>query len=331
MPRVTTGGTSQQPINAEEPTMNKESVSNDMSQKHHEQMSQEPEKREGNVANRENPAQNAYNVYERTATPTIVNTKVPIVVFVGPPTSGKSMILVRLAKFLRNEGYTIETDPTFLNTQKYQDDCTEFNHKLNTCIALDGSVKFLLVTIKDKTGKEIAKLLEAPGEDFYTTDPEKIKAGKNMRVEPYLATIMTSNNPKSYVMLLDLDSEVSFRNDSYHRDSYAQRFLNYFLPAINLNRDRIVLLYNKIDKTAFGTINGCSNPREARKDSEIYYKQIFARIKGGLFNLEQFAFKTFCTGMFSGQLDEAGNRYQIYNVASDTYPRDLWREIVKKW
>ena len=32
------------------------------------------------------------------ATPTIVNPNVPVVVFVGPPSSGKSMILVRLAK-----------------------------------------------------------------------------------------------------------------------------------------------------------------------------------------------------------------------------------------
>ena len=35
------------------------------------------------------------------ATPTIVNDKVPVVAFVGPPSSGKSMILVRLAKYLR--------------------------------------------------------------------------------------------------------------------------------------------------------------------------------------------------------------------------------------
>ena len=33
----------------------------------------------------------------------IVNQGVPIVVFVGPPASGKSMILVRLAKYLRTQ------------------------------------------------------------------------------------------------------------------------------------------------------------------------------------------------------------------------------------
>lgn len=265
------------------------------------------------------------------ATPKIHNNTVPVVVFMGPPASGKSMILVRLAKFLRNEGYTIDTDRTFLATEDYQRACKQFKDKLCTNIALDGSVEFLLVTVKDKSGKEIAKLLEAPGEDFYTTDPEKIKNGENTRVKPYLATIMTSTNPKSYVMLLDLDSEVSFRINENHKDMYAQRFLDCFLPAINLKRDRIVLLYNKIDTTSFGTINGCHNPKGAREDAEIYYRQIFSTLRGGFFNLEQFAFKTFCTGMFAKQTDSFGKEFQTYNVADDIYPRELWKEIIKKW
>ncbi len=266
----------------------------------------------------------------RRATPTIQDQTVPLVIFVGPPASGKSMILVRLAKYLRNQGYGISTDPTFLNTDEYQRDCAEFNNKLNTVEALDGTVKFLLVDVYHNNTL-IAKLLEAPGEDFYTTDPQKIKAGYNSRVEPYLATIMTSQNQKTYVTLLDLDSVISFRNDQYHRDSYMQRFINFFLPAINLKRDRIVLLYNKIDKTHFGSINGCHDIKNARKDAEIYYKPLFSRLKGGLFNLDLFAFKTFCTGMFSKNIDNNGKEFQTYNVADDIYPQELWKEITRRW
>ncbi len=274
------------------------------------------------------------NVAPQIATPTIVNQTVPVVVFVGPPSSGKSMILVRLAKYLRNQGYTIQTDPTFLNTPKYQQDCQEFQNCLNTTVALRGTVEFLLVKVF-KDGVEVAKLLEAPGEDFYTTDPAKIQAGKNNVVEPYLATIMTSRNPKSYVMLLDLDSDISFRCDAYHRDSYAQRLLTNFYPVVNNSRDKIILLYNKIDTTPWGTINGCSNVGEARKDAELYYKQVFATMKisklAGFLQMDNFAFKTFCTGMFSPCTDNQGNIYQTYNVADDVYPRELWNEITKKW
>ena len=267
------------------------------------------------------------------ATPTIVNQTVPVVVFVGPPSSGKSMILVRLAKFLRSQGYTVKTDPTFLNTSQYQQDCREFENSLTTTTALQGTVKFLLVNIY-KNGDEIAKLLEAPGEDFYTTDPAKIRSGKNNMIEPYLQAIMTSKNIKSYVTLLDLDSDTSFRRDGNHRESYEQRILNYFYGNIDKNRDRMILLYNKIDMTPFGDIHGCSNLTGALKDAKLYYPALFSSMKVtklGLFTVENFSFKPFCTGMFANQIDNFGNQYKTYNIASDTYPRDLWKEIISKW
>ena len=266
------------------------------------------------------------------ATPTIVNPKVPVVVFVGPPSSGKSMILVRIAKYLRSQGYAIKTDLTFLNTPKYQQDCADFEDSLNTTIALPGTVKFLLVNVY-RNGVEVAKLLEAPGEDFYTTD--KTQGVKNSSIEAYLATIMASNNSKSYVTLLDLDSEISFRRDGYLRESYSQRFLNHFYPAINKDRDKIILLYNKIDMTPFGDINGCHNLSAARDDAKLYYPQLFSTMRvsrlGGLMQVDNFSFLTFCTGMFSPQTDNFGNVFKVYTIASDVYPRDLWKEIISKW
>ncbi|MBR1787140.1 MAG: hypothetical protein IJ756_08305 [Paludibacteraceae bacterium] len=273
------------------------------------------------------------NIASRIQVNQIVNQGVPIVVFVGPPASGKSMILVRLAKYLRTQGYTIRTDETFLNTEQYRNDCAEFNDKLNTNVALDGTVKYLLINVY-KEGTEIAKLLEAPGEDFYDTDPTTARKNNN-RVLPYLATIMTSANPKSYVMLLDLDSKVSFRNNSYHRDSYTDRFLKHFYPNIHGRRDRIILLYNKIDLTPFGTIHECRDEKAARHDAELYYPQLFATMKvkkfGGFATMDNFVFKTFCTGMFADEVDDHGKNIQTYNIANEIYPQILWQEITRKW
>lgn len=272
--------------------------------------------------------------YTGIATPTIVNQTVPVVVFVGPPSSGKSMILVRLAKYLHNHGYTVDTDPTFLNTPEYQQHCLDFKASLTSDIALPGTVKYLLVKVYDRNGVEIAKLLEAPGEDFYTTDPEMIRMGKNQMIEPYLQTIMTSRNKKSYVMILDLDSKISFRRDGNHRASYERRILDYFYNNTDKNRDRVILLYNKIDMTHFGDIHGCSNPSGALQDAKLYYPALFASMKVrrlGFFEVDNFSFKPFCTGMFADQKDNFGNPYQTYNIASDEYPRDLWKEIISKW
>ena len=268
------------------------------------------------------------------ATPTIVNQTVPIVVFVGPPSSGKSMILVRLAKYLRSQGYTVEPDPTFLNTAQYNQNCKIFKECLTTTKALPGTVVFLLVKVYDRNGNEIAKLLEAPGEDFYTTDPAKIRAGKNNMIEPYLQTIMASNNIKTYVILLDLDSDTSFRTDGNHRESYEQRVLEMFYCNINLDRDRVILLYNKIDATPFGNIHGCSNPSGARKDAKMYYPAWFSSMKisqWGIVTVDNFEFITFCTGMFAEQTDDFGKLYKTYTIADDKYPRKLWKEIISKW
>lgn len=265
-------------------------------------------------------------------TPIIHETKVPIVVFVGPPASGKSMILVRLAKYLYNHGFSIEADETFLNTATYRKDCAKFMQSLHTTTALPGTVEFLLVNVYDKDKNLVAKLLEAPGEDFYT--PEVSKRYKNKKLQGYLSTIMTSKNPKSYVMLLDLDSKISFRNDPRLPSEYTERFLNYFYKDIHPTRDRIILLYNKIDMTRFGSINGCTDERAAKADAALYYQQLFNSMKVTKFvfwELENFAFKTFCTGKFTDEIDDNGNAYQTYNIADNVYPRELWKEIIRRW
>lgn len=274
------------------------------------------------------PAKNGISI------PHIVDQKVPIVVFVGPASSGKSMILVRLAKYLHSVGYSVKADPTFLSTAEYQNHCKEFNNTLNTDKALDGTVRFLLVDVK-KEGKLIAKLLEAPGEDYYTTMPDQIKAGKNETIEMYLDAIITSNNPKSYVVLLDLDSEISFRIHFNHREAYQNRFINYFYNTIDTNRDRIILLYNKIDTTDFGNINGCKNLAGAKEDAKKYYPQLFSTMKikslGGFITLDNFVFKTFCSGRFPSNQNALGETYKAFYPASDIYPKELWKEIIKKW
>lgn len=278
------------------------------------------------------------------AVASITDPKVPVVVFVGPPASGKSMILVRMAKYLFKKGFTITTDETFLNTDKYAQDCQKFKSKLDSNIALEGSVTFLLVDVK-KDGRLIAKLLEAPGEDFFS-----INTLKNQRIEPYLSSIMTSQNPKTYVVLLDMDDgryydeetssykinpDKAFDRNVALRDAYSRRFLNSFYSQINHNRDRIVLLYNKIDATSFGDINGCSHPRAARNDARNNYPALFNTMKvtriAGFYQADDFVFKTFCTGLFSEQIDSQGAKIQIYNQADDVYPRELWKEIIKKW
>lgn len=267
--------------------------------------------------------------------PSIVDQETPIVVFVGPPASGKSMILVRIAKYLREMGFTIKADRTFINTEKYREGCTKFENLLDTNIALDGTVEYLLVDVRDKDGNNVAKLLEAPGEHFYDTKNEGIN-NNNTTVQGYLSKIMTSNNPKTYVALLDLDSDISFRNNGTHRNRYTTRLLDTFYSQIHPDRDRFVLLYNKVDEPGFGNIHGISDAKkkQARKDAELYYPTLFNTMKVTklvFFTMDDFAFQTFCTGKYTNVTDDNGNEYKQYDISNNSYPQDLWMDIIRKW
>ena len=261
--------------------------------------------------------------------PTIYDYKSPIVVFVGPAASGKSMILVRLAQYLRNSGYIIEPDPSFVGTDQYvQEDCKEFKSKLSTDIALDGTVKHLLVSVRDKERNKIAQLLEAPGEDFF--NPQN----PTSPIPTYLNTIMASQNRKTYVIILDLDSKFSLRNHHKERALYAQRLISQIYPNIHKKRDRIILLYNKLDLTGYATIHGVTNLTAAKEDSVQLYPMVYNSMKkkyfGGLVEVDDFVFKPFCTGVYTDQTDENGNDFQTYVPADDCYPKELWQEIIRR-
>lgn len=286
------------------------------------------------------PVENTASNQPESATPdivipAIVDHETPIVVFVGPPASGKSMILVRIAKYLREMGFTIRADRTFINKDSYRRGCDAFENLLDTNIALPGTVEYLLVDVRDKDGNNVAKLLEAPGEHFYDTKNNGINDNNNT-LKGYLSKIIASNNPKTYVALLDLDSDISFRSNQTHRNRYTTRLINTFYNGMHPEKDRFILLYNKVDEPGFGTIHGISDSKkkQARKDAELYYPALFNTMKITkyvFFTLDDFAFQTFCTGKYTSVTDDNGNEYKQYDVSNNSYPQELWMEIIKKW
>ena len=57
---------------------------------------------------------------------TIADKRTPIVMLFGPRSSGKSMTLVRLSRYLHDLGYTIKVDKTFKSDAKYKEKCEKF-------------------------------------------------------------------------------------------------------------------------------------------------------------------------------------------------------------
>lgn len=253
----------------------------------------------------------------------ICDKKSPIVMLFGPPTSGKSMTLVRLARYLRKQGYTVKADSTFKSSRVYKDRCDTFHKNLNTTEALPGNPfdEFLLVKIIHH-GKTVCQILEAPGEHYFNPkNPEDIDV-HNFR--PYL-TEMTRNltNRKIWVFL----AEAQWNVHSTIKEAYVSRIRNCKHQLIKRNDD-VVILYNKVDQKGELFEDAklhLSAAEQAMKDEYEGLSSVFKNNNPitSLWRESNYRFVPFCSGYFTKQ----GGGGKRFNESEERYPRHLWDEL----
>ena len=171
---------------------------------------------------------------------TIADKQSPIVMLFGPRSSGKSMTLVRLSRYLRDCGYTVKVDKTFKSDAKYKEKCEKFLKDLDTKEALSGNAytDFLLVKII-KNGITVCQFLEAPGEHYF--DPDDVSA---RNFPPYMTEIIRKlKNRKIWAFITEAEWDV---NNSVKK-SYVRRISNCKAQLVR-KTDRFIILYNKVDQ-----------------------------------------------------------------------------------
>ena len=130
----------------------------------------------------------------------IVDPEPPIVILYGPTSCGKSMTLVRLTRWLSQNGYTITPDRSFRSSTdvKYQNNCDNFMSIINSDIAQDGTMDYMLVDIIEiSTGKVKCKILEAPGEYYFDS------VNIDREYPNYLETIYSAPNRKVWTFIVE--------------------------------------------------------------------------------------------------------------------------------
>lgn len=264
--------------------------------------------------------------------PQIPADNAPFIVLCGPPESGKSMVLKSLASYLYGGGlgYTIEANRTLLNTEEYIYHCSIFNGIIsNVNIPMPNTVNYLLADIVDSHGSVVAHFLEAPGEDFFSINhsSEEPDIPFKSYMEKVAQTSANSNEKRKviYIILLDLDSKTSLRNDQVLRQKYERKMIKLYQRFVLHHPSRVILLYNKVDLPQDGrwaNTGGCSNPKEVYKDAERNYKNLFFKKKFLFWDIDDFAFLPYCTGSFP----EDGS----YTASGPVYPASLWNEITKR-
>lgn len=251
--------------------------------------------------------------------------RAPIIMLFGPPTSGKSMTLVRLARYLRKQGYTVKADPTFKSDNAYKARCDQFHKNLNTTEALQGNAlnEFLMVKVINH-GTTVCQILEAPGEHYFNPKkPDEVSA-RNFR--PYLTEIIRNlPNRKIWVFI----TEAEWNVHASVKDSYVARIRGCKHQLLKPT-DRVVMLYNKVDQKEELFEDGHLHVSSAENAMKDEYEGLAAVFKNtnpvtSLWRRFNYRFVPFCTGYYTKQV---GGKYK-YNESEEHYPRLLWAGLME--
>lgn len=251
----------------------------------------------------------------------IADKNAPVIMLFGPRSSGKSMTLVRLSRYLRSNGYTIVIDDCFKSDAKYKDKCKEFQNYLSTKEALPGNAytDFLLVKIV-KHGRTICQILEAPGEHYF--DPKNIAASN---FPPYMTRIIRRlPNRKIWAFITESKWDVKHSMKS----AYVDRIRNC-KNMLMKGTDRTIILYNKIDQREELYEEGKIHVGPAEKAMREEYDGLAGVFRNtnpitSLWRPYNYKFVPFCTGFYFKE----GNRLK-YEESENIYPRLLWEALNK--
>lgn len=259
---------------------------------------------------------------------TIADGRAPLVILFGPPACGKTMTLVRLARYLNKKGYIISPVKTFRpsDDQNYVEICKpeNFNRIINSPDAANSTanISFMLVEII-KDGRRLCQILESPGE--YLFNPNK----PSEPFPSYVNTIIHSNNRKLWAIMVEPD----WRNVE-DRINYVTRI--HELSTRMDVKDKTLFIFNKIDKTNFVRTRNQINVPQAKVEISNLYPGIFEMFRNQnpitkLWKDYLCGFVPFQTGTYTQttKMDSRGNVVYNYQEGPDHYPQILWEQIRK--
>lgn len=258
----------------------------------------------------------------------IVDEKTPIVVLFGPGKCGKTMTQIRLARYLRKQGYKVEPIRDFRpsNDDSYTKNCDNYPQFLNSDDAAPGTdaLAFMLLGVWDSRGNKICQILEAPGEHYH--DPED----PNANFPAYINNLIASSTKKIWVVTLEPNWVPRANCQPYNRNDYVSK-IEILSRSLRRGRDKVLFLYNKIDATNLEQRQGEVNYTQMIKDVKNHFPNVFTPFLNThpikkwwrKYNCDLLPFST---GTYSQY--KAGTETRVtYTMGSDVYPRNLWKKI----
>ncbi len=253
---------------------------------------------------------------------TVADTKVPVIVLFGARTSGKTMTLIRLTRYLEGMGYNVIPDPIFRpgHDTHYQRMCDEFGMLAHSDYAAVGNdiMSFMLVKVIAPNGRTLCQILEAPGEHYFDSDIP------NRPFPAYINKICAIPNRKTWMFIV----EENWGGSQNTRDLYAKKIQSMQIKI--KSQDKIIFTCHKVDRSSNFLPNGRPNVSQIFNNISMQYPHIFDKYENRnpitkWLRPYNFEFVTFSAGTFN----DAGDGSQIYTTGDDFYPEQLWKAIKK--
>lgn len=252
---------------------------------------------------------------------TIPDEKTPIVVLFGAPSSGKTLVLLRMIRFLEQNGYQVVPEEVFRpkTDRHYERMCSRLKDLAYSNYAPGGTdiISFMLVKVLDPVGNPVCQILEAPGEHYFD--------GSSSNAFPtYINRIINSKNRKIWMYFV----EQNWGKDANERALYAQKISNV---GSNPSKDSTIFLFNKVDKYRNQFLpDGTPNMNVFFAMAKQQYPGIFEKYRNrGLMKVlyGAYNFRTLCFS--TGTFNKTGDGREVWTLGEDRYCKDLWRAITK--
>ena len=253
--------------------------------------------------------------------PVSISNPSPIIILFGPRSSGKTMTLVRLTRWLVAQGYNVSPDRTFRPSYDtfYQKLCDSFNVVVNSDFAASSNqvLDFMLVKVTNRYGELVCQILDAPGAHYF--DNQNL----DKEFPAYINKILSIDNPKIWLFMVENDWM-----DEEDRIGYAHKINQ--MQRLMRTSDKVIFICHKADKKR--VLFDARHQMSYYFFEEIYYQYpyIFSNYKNKnfitkLWRKYNFDFVVFSAGWFKN-IDDGR---QLYVQGDDKYPAALWKSIMK--
>ena len=253
----------------------------------------------------------------------IADNHTPMVILYGPQGSGKTMMMLRLFRFLIcKHQYNVLPDLCFRPADDviYQHLCKNLMDDVFSIYVDPHHIDWMLLSkIINHRGESICQVLKLPGQHCFDDYHYPFV------VPPYIQNLSKVPNRKAWIIFLDMNMP------SPLRDAYSQMVVNMDEDLIS-EHDQIILLISKMDRwTHFFNSHGRPQMNVALKDMVIQYPQIFAHfahttwIKKLLFGPSRLKIACFSAGAFTFTNDWR----EVWTPSSDWYCEQFWKSVTK--